>query len=473
MKKVAIIGGGISGLTAAYRLSQSELARKGQLEIHVYEASPRFGGVIQTERQKGLLMERGPDSFITAKPAALELCKELGLEGQFLETNPKQRQSFILSRDKLIPVPKGFYLMAPAKISEAIKTPLLSWRGKIRMACEFFIPPKKNAEDESLASFVRRRFGRELLERIAQPMIAGIYTADPEELSLEATFPHFLKMEKEHGSVIRALRKQKNTAMSAASGPRYSLFLSLSEGLGALVDRLIERMPDVHFHASSKVTRLEKGHLWKLVLEGGTSHEYAAICSALSAPLSAHLLKGVANDLEANLIKIPYENVATVNLVFRRKDIKHPLNGLGYVVAAIEKKMTVGCTFSSVKFPDRVGNDGTVLLRAFLGGKASADLLKLDDEKVVQTVCKEVSKQLGIENAPKATLVSRWQAAIPQYLVGHRKRVREIFEVIDQIPGLYLTGNAYGGTGIPDCIQHASQTADKMLVESLAAQEDD
>lgn len=463
MKRIAIIGGGISGLATAYRLSQSQPGREGKLEIHVYEAGDRFGGVIQTEKQNGFLMEWGPDSFITSTPWALELCRELGLAGDLIETNPEVRQSFILSRDRLIPVPRGFYLMAPAKVNEALRTPLLSLLGKIRMAYEWFIPPRKGDGDESLASFVRRRFGLETLERIAQPMIAGIYTADPEELSLEATFPHFLQMEREHGSIIRALAKQRDPATRKASGPRYSLFLSLKEGMHSLISALIEQMSQVCFHPSTKVTGLERNSGFRIFLEKGGNPEADIVCLAVPASSALRLLNDMAGDIAGKLREIPYETVATVNLAFHRKDITHPLNGLGYVVPSLEKKKIVGCTFSSIKFSGRAQNSETILLRAFLGGKASRELLESDDEKVVKTVFGEASKQLGISAEPFSARMSRWPESIPQYRVGHRQTVERIFATLRNFHGLYLTGNAYEGTGIPDCVRHAFRTADQIL----------
>lgn len=463
MKRVVIIGGGISGLTTAYRLAQSGPGQEGELEIHVFEASGRLGGVIQTETQNGFLMERGPDSFISSKPWAVGLCRELGLDKDFVETNSDLRQSFILTKNRLIPVPRGFYLMAPTKVSEAIRTPLLSFTGKIRMACELLIPPKKKEEDESLATFVKRRFGKEVLERIAQPMIAGIYTADPEELSLEATFPHFLKMEREHGSVIRALAQKKDDATHQASGPRYSLFLTLKAGLHSLISSLIERMPGVIFHRSQTVVGLEKGSSWKILSGKGETFEADRVCLAIPASRAAKLVNGMSQSLSQDLKQIPYETVATVNFAFHRKDIRHPLNGLGYVVPSVERKKMVGCTFSSIKFPGRAPHSETVLLRAFLGGKASRQLLESDDEKIAETVCGEVRSQLGISAEPLSTIISRWPEAIPQYRIGHRQIVERIFTALKNFPGLYLTGNAYQGTGMPDCIRHASQTADQIL----------
>ena len=461
--RIAIIGGGISGLATAYRLSRSRPGQEGELEIHVFEARDSLGGVIQTENRDGFLMDQGPDSFISSKPWAVELCRELGLDQDFMETNPNLRQSFILSQDKLIPVPHGFYLMAPTKVSEALRTPLLSFTGKFRMACEVFISPKREEGDESLASFVRRRFGQETLERIAQPMIAGIYTADPEELSLGATFPHFLQMEREHGSIIRALSRKKDGATGKTSGPRCSLFLTLKGGLHSLISKLIQRMPQVYFHPATKVVRLEKNSCFKISFEKGEIVEADTVCLAIPASSSARLLRDISESMANDLRQIPYDTVATVSLAFHRKDIRHPLNGLDYVVPSIENKKIVGCTFSSIKFSGRTQNSETTLLRAFLGGKASRELLELDDQNVVKTVCGEVCRQLGISTDPILAMMSRWPESIPQYRVGHRQTVERIFAALRNFRGLYLTGNAYDGTGIPDCIRHAFQTADQIL----------
>ncbi len=454
---IAIIGGGISGLSLAYRLSQSRLGREGKITISLYDEAKQLGGVIQTETNNHFLMEKGPDSFITAKIGALELCKELGLENDLIETNPQYRQSYILQSDQLIPVPRGFYLMAPTNLLEGMKTPLLSLRGKIRMASEWFIPPKKEAGDESLASFVRRRFGQEMLERIAQPMIAGIYTADPEELSLEATFPHFLRMEQKYGSVMRGLIKSKDPNTQKASGPRYSLFLSLRHGMHSLVQALISRMPDVSFHAGQKVIRLEEG--WKVFLENGKKEEADIVCLALPAPSAARLLQEFSEEISGNLKKISYGNVATINMAFSKKSITRPLNGLGFVVPSIENKAIVGCTFSSIKFSDRAKDDNTLLMRAFVGGRAAQEILGLPDDKLIKKVREEICSVLKINHEPTDIRVSRWQEAMPQYQVGHCQTIEKLFAAVKKIKGLYLAGNGYQGMGIPDCINRSSLVA--------------
>lgn len=460
---MAIVGGGISGLAAAYRLSRSRPARDGQLEIHVYEAQNRFGGVIETEHRDGFLMEKGPESFITEKPWALDLCRELGLENELIGTTEKARQSFILFKGKLFPVPQGFYLMAPTRLTELVRTPLLSWRGKIRAACERFIPSRKEEGDESIGNFVRRRFGQEILDRLAQPLISGIYSADPEDLSLEATFPHFHKMEHDHGSISRALLRQRRAHVRMAGGARYSLFLTLQGGMGCLISRLIDRMPAVLFHHSAKILRLEKNDPWILHSQDGTTMDADAVCLALPTARACEILDSEAPAVCEALRGIPYSTVATVNCAFRRKDVTHALNSSGFVVAGSERRKMIGCTFASTKFEGRVRGAEVVLLRAFLGGKTSESLLNLDDEKLGQAVCRELSQELGINDGPLDVSVARWPESLPEYRVGHRERVRIIFDALKSFSGLHLTGNAYDGTGIPDCIHHAFQTAHQIL----------
>lgn len=462
-----MIGGGISGLAAAHRFWELSRQKGASLQITVLEAKGRWGGVIETQSRGGFLIEGGPDSFLSEKPAAVELCKRIGLETELTGTREEFRRSFIYLKGRLVPVPAGFYLIAPTRLEALAGTRLLSWPGKLRALRELWIPPRRGAglQDESVAGFVRRRLGREVLERIAQPMISGIYSADPEKLSLRATFPRFLELEKESGSVIRGLLKgqtKRRKADAEASGPRYSLFLTLRHGIGLLVEKLIERMAGVEFRADFSVSRIEKQETWKIVSDRGEALEADALVLAVPAPEAARLLAGLDPVLAEELAGIPYESVATINFGFHQKDLSKLPLGFGFVVPAVEKRNLIGCTFSSVKYPGRAA-EGRTLLRVFLGGVKSRELLRLPDSELERTILQDLQEILGVRNRPELVSISRHPASMPQYGVGHLERVARIFKQADSIPGLYLTGNAYRGIGLPDCIREAEETAGKII----------
>ena len=460
-KNIVIIGGGITGLAAAYRLSEIKKEKNLDYEITLLEASDRLGGIIETEERDGFLLENGPDSFISEKPWAVDLCKKLGIANEIIETQKSFRRSFIYKKGKLIPVPKGFYLITPTDSKTLWKTSLISPSCKLRMILEPLIPIKKDNEDESVASFITRRFGKEALRRLGQPMIGGIYTADPERLSLKATFPQFLEMEKEYGSLIRAFQKTKTERQ--ASGPRYRLFLSLRQGLQQLVDILSERLEQegIKFRLTAPVKAIEKDESWKIVLENTESFKADAICVALPTHAASHLFSRLSRNLSHELREIPYESVATVNIAFRREEVNHPLNGFGYVVPAIENRGVVGCTFSSVKFPNRAPQ-GRVLLRLFIGGAFGREMFELDDAGMEILVRDELRQTLGIEATPKFISIKRWPRSMPQYHLGHLERVRKIESEMEKLSGVYLAGNAYQGVGIPDSIKSGEEMAQAM-----------
>lgn len=463
MKTVAIVGAGISGLSAAYRLSRSESFHNHAFEIHVYDAAPRFGGVIETERRDGFLMEKGPESFLTTKPWAVDLCRELGLSGELIGTNERARQSYILLDGRLVPIPQGFYLMAPARPMELLRTPLLTWRGKLRAACEWFVPRNAGGRDESVAGFVSRRFGREIYERLARPLVSGIYAAEPEMLSLDATFPHFKKMEMDYGSVSRALFVKRDAPTRGASGARHGLFATLRGGMTRFVETLIGRMPQVAFHAEHKLAGLHRGARWKLVFDNGSGAEADEVCLALPAAAAARALRLTDPALAGELRGIPYGASSTVNLAFRRADLR-PVSGAGYVVAGVSAAAGVkGCTFSSQKFEDRTRDADAVLMRAFLGGKPLAAAGSLSDEQLGRLACDEIRETLRISGEPLAVSVARFDESLPEYRIGHVERVNRINDRIRSIPGLHLAGNAYGGIGVPDCIGGGFDAADRIL----------
>ncbi len=466
MKSIAIIGGGISGLAAAHRLL--EVSNK-PLQIILIEANNNLGGTIQTEELNGFLLERGPDSFISEKPAAVSLARRLGIESRLIQTNEEHRRSFIVNSGKLKPVPEGFQLLAPSRIWPFVTTDIFSFSGKLRMAGDLLLPRKSanGLGDESLASFVRRRLGNEALERMAQPMIGGIYTADPEKLSLRATLPRFLDMERDSRSLILAMwRKGRGVGrQTGVSGPRYSLFLSFDRGMQVLVEALEQRLSryeQLEVRRNTRVTSLERttNQKWQVVTSDATII-CDAVCLAVPSYIAASLLQSSEPQLAAQLNKIKFASTATINLAYKREDIGHKLDGFGFVVPFVEKRSILACTFSSVKFSGRAPSDH-VLLRAFVGGALQANILELTDEEIITRVENDLRELVNITGQPLFTELSRWTNAMPQYEVGHLDRIGEIEGVVSNLKGLALAGNSYRGAGIPDCIKSGETAAEKL-----------
>lgn len=474
-KRAIVIGGGITGLATGYRLLREANNRNFHLTLTLLEAGNRVGGVIQTEHREGFIIEHGPDAFITTKPWAKALAEELGLTDKFIGTNPKVRQSFVVRKSNLLPVPEGFYMMAPGSFLPFIKSPIFSWRGKLRIALDLFISSRSDVTDESVADFVRRRLGKEAFERMAQPMIGGIYTSDAENLSLKATFPRFIEMEQEHGSIIKALiaQKRKSTQTSRdTSGPRYSLFLSFTDGMQTLVDALAENLSK-NIRLQSPVTSIKKKESgiehtcqhdseWRVYLDNGEVLEADLLCIALPALQTGNILSQVSPQLSDKLNTIPYSSSATVNLAFRREDVSHPLNGMGFVVPITEQRNLIGCSFSSVKFENRAPSD-YVLLRAFVGENTYYIKGKPHSDELASIVYKDLSELLGISAEPIFSVVSQHSQAMAQYQVGHQQLVSEIDELANGLNGIVLAGNAYHGIGIPDCIHSGEQAAMRLL----------
>ena len=463
--KVVVIGGGITGLTACYRLYRAAHERQLPLQVTLLEASDHLGGIIATSQEDGLLIEHGPDSFITTKPAGVELCEELELGDELIGTTTEHRRSFIVRKGKLRPVPQGLYLMAPSSIWPFATSSILSWRGKLRMGLDLVLPRRPASDDESLAQFVTRRLGREALERIAQPMVGGIYTADPAHLSLQATMPHFLEMERRHGSLIRAMRHQQRvTKPQGASGARYGLFVSFRHGMQTLVDRLADNLPPDAVRLNTRVhslTRMPDTSGWRVQLQDQPDLEADAVCLALPAPLASQLLTPIDTELAAEL-QIPYASSAIVNLAFRRQDIAHAFDGMGFVVPAVENRSLIACSFSSVKFAGRAPGD-QVLLRAFVGGALQHTQYERSDAEIQDAVCRDLRDLLGVTGDPFHVHISRWPQSMAQYHLGHVNRVARIESRVSRLPGLALAGNGYHGVGVPDCIRSGNSAAQALL----------
>jgi protoporphyrinogen/coproporphyrinogen III oxidase len=462
INRIVVVGGGISGLAAAHRLIEL-----GQTKVTLIEASPRLGGTIQTEHRDGFLIERGPDSFISEKPEALTLAKRLGLESQLVQTNEKYRRSFIVRGGRLRAVPEGFQLLAPSRIWPFLTSDIFSVAGKARMAVDLFLPRKSTngTQDESLASFVRRRLGEEALDRMAQPMVGGIYTADPETLSLRATLPRFLDMERDHRSLILAMLRQSQVQKTGTSGARYSLFLSFDRGMQVLVDSLAQINAHIRLNTRAENLRLENG-TWTITTNTGEQLQADAICLALPAYVAASLLQNLNATLAAKLNQIKYASTATINFGFKRSAVRHPLDGFGFVVPFIENRSLIACTFSSVKFAGRAP-DGHVLLRAFAGGALQPEIFALDEREIGARVEADLRELLSITARPIFAEVAKWGRSMPQYEVGHLDRIAAIEGEVKKLPGLTLAGNAYRGAGIPDCIR-SGEAAAEFIARALA-----
>lgn len=464
-KRVVIIGGGITGLAAACKLLELQ-NQTDPLELTLLESSSRLGGVLKTTERDGFLIEAGADSFISEKPEAINLAKRLGIDSRLIETNQQHRRSFIVRNGKLRPVPEGFQLLAPTRFWPFVSTDIFSWRGKARMALDLIIQRRRDSngnDDESLANFVRRRLGREAFERMAQPMIGGIYSADPEKLSLRATLPRFLEMERKHGSVIRAMwrGRRKNRSTTGVSGARYSLFLSFDRGMQVLVDELAKHV--AHFaQLNTKVESLRReSNEWVIELTNQSIIKADSVCLAVPAYAGAALVRNSDAELAQLLDQISYASTATINLAFRRSDVPYRLDGFGFVVPFIEHKSILACTFSSVKFSNRAPDD-YVLLRAFAGGALQPELFELDEGELVLRARNDLRDLLGITVPPLFTTVEKWKNSMPQYHVGHVELVASIKKRLESLPGLALAGNSYDGAGIPDCIRSGETAAGRI-----------
>ncbi|MBZ0221290.1 MAG: protoporphyrinogen oxidase [Candidatus Methylomirabilis sp.] len=480
MKRVVIIGGGIAGLATAWSLREQE-SEGSAFEIVLLERNDRFGGNIQTEKKDGFLIEGGPDCFLSEKPWAMQLCKRIGLSGKFLPTNDKNRKTFVLSGGRLHVLPEGVILMIPTKILPLATSSLISWPGKMRMAMDLFVPKRKGGGDESLGDFVRRRLGKEALEKIAEPLVAGVHAGDPETMSVRASFPKFVQLEEESGSLIRGMikkmaqaaahRKPAQAGGQSAPGGRVTMFMTLKDGLSELIETLtsgLEGMERTVLRKGVQAVSIEKaGAGYRVTLEGGGSIGADAVIVAAPAWAAASILKGEDAALSEKLLTIPYVSTATVSIAFKKKDIKHPMNGFGFVVPKVEGRKIMAATWTSVKFAGRAPDD-SVLIRCFVGGSKNAELVSLGDAEMIKLVREELRDIMGIGAEPVLAKVFRWRNSMPQYTIGHEERVAWIDERLKNHPGLYLAGSAYYGIGISDSIRYGEVVA-KRVVNQLTA----
>jgi protoporphyrinogen/coproporphyrinogen III oxidase len=463
--KLAVVGGGIAGLAAAHRAVEIAGERGLTLELALFEAGDRVGGTIQTERHEDFLVEYGPDSFLSEKPWALALCRRLGIEDRLIRTDDRFRRTYVAFRGRLHPLPDGFQLLAPTRLGPFVRSGLFSWPGKLRMALDLVLP-RGGDPDESLGGFVSRRLGREALERVAQPLVAGIYTADPDVLSVAATMPRFLELERRERSLILGLWRAARRAPAEAagtSGARWSLFVTFADGMEELIRVLAGRLPCDAIRLKERVASVTReGGSWRLGMADGSAATADGVIIATESHQAGRMLRYTDPALSHLLDGIAYASSATVTLGWRRADIPPPLAGFGFVVPQVERRPIIACTFSSVKYPGRAP-DGFALLRVFVGGALNEAVLDGDDETLGRVARAELAELLGIQAPPLFSRVSRYPRAMPQYHVGHLALVEAIEGCLRAHRGLGLAGGAYRGVGIADCVRSGEDAAARML----------
>ena len=460
MKRIAIIGGGISGLSAAYALEEK---RRAGLEVQyvLYEASARFGGVLVTDRVDGCILEAGPDSFLTEKPWATDLCAKLGLAGQLIGSNDAGRKTYILLRGKLVEMPDGLMFMVPTKLAPTIFSPLFSTQTKLRMAQEWFHPPHKANGDETVAAFVERHYGPEMVDRLADPLLSGVYGGEASQLSVRAVLPRFAEMEAKYGSLGRAMLAARSAARKAKTPPR-PLFTSLENGMQQMVDALVAVLDADALNAGATVQAVAPEAGSWVVSAGLQSDEFDAVILALPTKAAASLLQRCGPQLAAELGAIEYSSSVTVALGYDKQVRDSLPPGFGFLVPRSEGKRMLAATFVHNKFPHRAPEDRAIL-RCFLGGARGEQMLALSEEEILSIVREELDQILQLRAEPLFTRVFKWRGAMAQYGVGHLERLERIEALRQKLPGLALAGNGYSGIGVPDCVRSGTAAVDTTL----------
>jgi len=462
MKRIAIVGGGISGLSAAFALEK--LRRGGaSLEYVLFESSPRLGGVLVTERVDGCLIEAGPDSFLTEKPWASDLCREVELGDQLIGSNDADRKTYILVKGRLVVIPDGLMFMVPTKIAPTVLSQLFSARTKLRMAREWFHPPRKADADETVASFVDRHYGPEMVDRLADPLLSGVYGGEASQLSVRAVLPRFAEMEATYGSLGRAMLAARTKMARTSKAPTRPLFTSLKDGMQQMVDALVSRLPASALHPSVPVQLVQRQNGGWVVSAGYASDQFDAVIVATPAQAAAELLGMASAELASELRRVQYSSSVTVNLGYDRSVRASLPPGFGFLVPRSEGKRMLAATFVHNKFPHRAPED-RALLRCFAGGARNEQILRASDEEILRIVREELRQIIGLTADPLFTRVYRWKGAMAQYGVGHLERLQRIESLLQQLPGLALAGNAYRGIGVPDCVRSGSEAANRTLL---------
>jgi oxygen-dependent protoporphyrinogen oxidase len=484
MKRIAIIGGGIAGLSAAYTLEKQR--RNGaELEYVLFERAERLGGVLVTDHSEGCIIEAGPDSFITEKPWATALARELGLGDQIIGSNDADRKTFIVVKNRLLELPDGLMFMVPTKILPTLFSPLFSIGTKVRMAQEFFHAPHKANGDESVAAMVERHFGTEMVDRLADPLLSGIYGGECRDLSVRAVLPRFVEMEAKHGSLTRAMLDARRRMASMSKGnPKPPLFSSMKDGMQQLVDALVAKIDAARLRVGFEVERVsltyegsgsaeahphgsrnrsDSSRLWEVAGCDGSRQSFDAVVLATPAHIMSKLLDHSHAELAFELGGIHYSSSVTCSLIYDKRDLAGKDRGFGFLVPRSENRRMLACTFVHNKFPHRAPADKGIV-RAFLGGAGDEEVLGWSDEQIIATIRREMGEILGLQAEPRDVRIYRWRRCMAQPSPGHLDRITRIEALQQKLPGLALAGNAFHGIGVPDCVRTGTQAAEQVGV---------
>jgi protoporphyrinogen/coproporphyrinogen III oxidase len=461
MKRVAIIGGGISGLAAALTLERSR-ADGAHVDYVLYESHPRLGGVVVTEHVEGCVFEGGPDSFLSEKPWARDLCRELGLEDQLISSNDAERKTYILKQGRLIKIPDGLLFLVPTKVSPVVWSPLFSLPTKLRMAQEWFHPPRKSSQDESVAAMVERHYGREMVEVLADPLLAGVYGGEANQLGVQAVLPRLVEMEAKYGSLGRAMLAARKTAAAAPQGPRKPLFTSLKRGMQQMVDAVISRLRPTSLCLRTQVETVERQDGRWMISTQSRSEPFDGVILATPAHAAAGLVGKISPPLAAQLLAIPYTSSITINLAYDGEVRASLPPGFGFLVPSSEGRRILAATFVHNKFPYRAPED-RALVRCFLSGARNEGIFEHSDEDILSIAGKELEQILRLRANPLFARVYRWKSAMAQYGVSHLERLQRIDSLLGELPALALAGNGYRGIGVPDCIRTGQEAAGRLL----------
>lgn len=462
-QKIVVVGGGITGLSAAYKIQTECLKQNLDIDLTLVESSHRLGGKIQTVRKDGYVIEKGPDSFLERKKSMARLIKEVGLGDQLIPNSTGQ--SFILLNDKLHPMPGGSIMGVPTQIKPFLTTELVSMTGKLRAAADFVLPKSPQLEDQSLGSFFRRRLGNEVLENLIEPLLSGIYAGDIDRLSLMSTFPQFHQMEQEHRSLIAGIKKTTPAAplpkKPQDQSRKKSMFLTLTSGLQTLVDTLEEKLNSATILKGVKVENIKEGaasaHRYELAMNNGETIEADSIIFTVPHYVAASIFE--EKHLLAEFRDVPATSVATVAMAFPEEAVPNVLNGTGFVVSRNSEYTITACTWTHNKWPHTTP-EGKVLLRTYVGRAGDEAVVDLSDDQIEEIVLGDLKEIMDVTSKPEFTMVTRWKNAMPQYTVGHKQRLMKIrTELESEFPGVYLAGASYDGVGLPDCIDQGELSA--------------